>query len=116
MMEYRSYNIYRGLQRPFKLFGLKGINIAWGFGGGLVCFLAASALLVAGFVLSHKGKLGGWLKVVWATPAPAAGKAEASETADTPAAEETADTADEPDEDASDTQTDTETPQGGDAE
>lgn len=40
MMEYRSYNIYRGLQRPFKLFGLKGINIAWGFGGGLVCFLA----------------------------------------------------------------------------
>ena len=91
---------------------------------GLVCFLAASALLVAGFVLSHKGKLDGWLKVVWATPAPAAGKAEASETADTPAAEETADaaadtaadTADEPDEDASDTQTDTETPQGGDAE
>ena len=39
-MEYRSYNIYRGLQRPFKLFGLKGINIAWGFGGGLVSFLA----------------------------------------------------------------------------
>lgn len=34
-MEYPSYNIYRGLQRPFNLFGLKGINIAWGVGGGL---------------------------------------------------------------------------------
>ena len=39
-MEYNSYNIYRGLQRPFKLFGLKGINIAWGFGGGLVSFIS----------------------------------------------------------------------------
>ena len=34
-MEYPSYNIYRGFQRPFNLFGLKGINIAWGIGGGL---------------------------------------------------------------------------------
>lgn len=37
--EHKGYNIYRGLQRPFKLFGLSGINIAWGFGGAGVAFL-----------------------------------------------------------------------------
>lgn len=52
-MEYKSYNIYRGLQRPFKLFGLKGINIAWGFGGGLGCFLLfACTYWLLGFFLA----------------------------------------------------------------
>ena len=35
---------------------------------GLVCFLAGSALLVAGLILSRKGKLDKWLKVQWAVP------------------------------------------------
>ena len=43
---------------------------------GAVCFLAASALLVAGFILSHKGKFGKWLKVTWAQPVPAEGEDE----------------------------------------
>ena len=38
---------------------------------GAVCFIAGAALLVTGFILSHKGKLDKWLKVVWAQPAPA---------------------------------------------
>ena len=52
---------------------------------GAVCFLAASALLVAGFILSHKGKLDKWLKVTWAEAVPAEGKAvaEAAETVET---------------------------------
>ena len=38
-MDYQEYNVYRGLQKPFILFGLKGINIAWGFGGGIAAML-----------------------------------------------------------------------------
>lgn len=52
-MEYKSYNIYRGLQRPFNLFGLKGINIAWGAGGGLVGFIAfAVSYITLGFFMA----------------------------------------------------------------
>lgn len=42
MEEYPEYNIYRGLQRPFSLFGLKGINIVWGVtgvGGGFLGYI-----------------------------------------------------------------------------
>ena len=42
---------------------------------GAVCFIAASTLLVAGFILSSKGKLDKWLKVTWAQPVPAEGEA-----------------------------------------
>lgn len=42
-----EFKVYRGLQRPFRLFGLKGINIAWGFGGGLASFV----LFGVGFML-----------------------------------------------------------------
>ena len=38
---------------------------------GAVCFLAGSALLIAGFILSHKGKLDKWLTVRWAEELPA---------------------------------------------
>ena len=30
--EYQSYNVYRGLQKPLIMFGLKGQNILWGAG------------------------------------------------------------------------------------
>lgn len=41
---------------------------------GLICFVAGAALLTAGFILSHKGKLDSWLTVHWAEtqPVPAA--------------------------------------------
>ncbi len=42
---------------------------------GAVCFLAGSALLIAGFILSHKGKLDKWLTVRWAEEVPAEGEA-----------------------------------------
>ncbi len=42
---------------------------------GAVCFLAGSALLIAGFILSHKGKLDKWLTVRWAEELPAEGEA-----------------------------------------
>lgn len=32
MDTYAEYNMYRGLQRPLVLFGLKGVNIVWGAG------------------------------------------------------------------------------------
>ena len=38
---------------------------------GAVCFLAGSALLIAGFILSHKGTLDKWLTVRWAEELPA---------------------------------------------
>lgn len=41
---------------------------------GAVCFLAGTALLVAGFILSRKGKLDKWLTVCWAEPVPAEGE------------------------------------------
>ena len=41
---------------------------------GAVCFLAGSALLIAGFILAHKGKLDKWLTVRWAEPVPAEGE------------------------------------------
>ena len=49
----QEFKVYRGLQRPFRLFGLKGINIAWGFGGGLVSFvLFGIGFMVAGMPLA----------------------------------------------------------------
>ena len=42
---------------------------------GAVCFLAGSALLVAGFILSSKGKFDKWLKVRWAEELSAEGEA-----------------------------------------
>ncbi len=48
----QEYNVYKGLQKPFCLFGLKGINVTYGcvgFGGGLVLFLAGYFL--SGFLL-----------------------------------------------------------------
>ena len=45
---------------------------------GLVCFLAGSALLVAGFILSRKGKLDKWLTVRWAAPEAVAADAAAA--------------------------------------
>lgn len=41
--ELPEYEVYRGLQKPFSLFGLKGINVVYGavgVGGGLVLFIA----------------------------------------------------------------------------
>ncbi|MBQ9151458.1 MAG: prolipoprotein diacylglyceryl transferase [Clostridia bacterium] len=49
---------------------------------GAVCFLAASALLVAGFILSRKGKFDKWLKVQWAEAVPADGVRATAETAE----------------------------------
>ena len=66
---------------------------------GAVCFLAASALLVAGFILSHKGKLDKWLKVTWAEAVPAEGKAVA-------AAAETVETENAKDEDTATAESD----------
>ena len=63
---------------------------------GAVCFIAASTLLVAGFILSSKGKLDKWLKVTWAEAVPAEGKAVA----------ETAVTEDAKDEDTATAETD----------
>ena len=56
---------------------------------GAVCFLAGSALLIAGFILSHKGKLDKWLTVRWAEEVPAEGEAVSDgETAADPSAHE----------------------------
>ena len=55
---------------------------------GAVCFLAGSALLVAGFILSSKGKFDKWLKVRWAEPALIEGENRSEAAA--PAAEEPA--------------------------
>ena len=56
---------------------------------GAVCFLAGSALLVAGLILSSKGKFDKWLKVQWAESVPAEGEAvtETAEGGDTATAE-----------------------------
>lgn len=49
---------------------------------GAVCFIAGVALLIAGFVLSQKGKLDKWLTVHWAEVVPAEGEAVTDETAE----------------------------------
>ncbi len=59
---------------------------------GAVCFLVASSLLVAGFILSRKGKIDKWLAVRWAEAVPAEGERVATEPAastETVTAEET---------------------------
>ena len=47
---------------------------------GMVCFLAGTALLAAGLILSRKGKLDRWLTVQWADQTPA-GEETSAETA-----------------------------------
>ncbi len=49
---------------------------------GLICFLAGSALLVAGFILSSEGKFDKWLKVQWAQAVPVEGESAPTETAE----------------------------------
>ena len=47
---FKEYNLYRGLQKPFSLFGLKGINVIYGgvaVGGGMVLFIIG--YFIAGF-------------------------------------------------------------------
>lgn len=56
---------------------------------GALCFVFGSALLIAGFVLAHRGRLPGIFTVTWASPLPAEGAAEA--TADAATAPESAD-------------------------
>ena len=43
---------------------------------GAFCFLAGTALIVAGMILAKKGKLNKWFTVRWAEPAPAEGVVE----------------------------------------
>lgn len=50
--DFKSYNLYRGLQKPFSLFGLKGINIVYGgvaVGGGIVLFIIG--YFIGGFIV-----------------------------------------------------------------
>lgn len=54
-MEYYSYNVYRGLQKPLILFGMKGQNIFWAAGTWL------GALIMVGIGLSFFGFLIGLL-------------------------------------------------------
>lgn len=57
-MEERSFNVYKGLQKPIVLYGLKGENIAWALGTfavTMVMFIALSSL--AGTVPAIAGSL-----------------------------------------------------------
>ena len=45
-----------------------------------VGFVVSVGLMIAGFILTHKGKFSKWLEVKWATPVPAEGKAPVGET------------------------------------
>lgn len=48
----QEYHVYRGLQKPFALFGLRGINVVWGAVaaiGGMILF--AIFYLLGGFIL-----------------------------------------------------------------
>ena len=58
---------------------------------GALCFIAGTALMVAGFVLVQKGKLDKWLTVRWAEAVPAEGEAvtETAEGGDTATAAST---------------------------
>lgn len=47
-----TFIVYRGLQKPFEIFGLRGINVYWGAGaagGGLIFF--GIGYFVSGLVL-----------------------------------------------------------------
>ena len=47
----KEYNVYKGLQKPFALFGLKGINVVWGAVasiGGMILF--AIVYILAGLI------------------------------------------------------------------
>lgn len=49
--DYKTYNLYRGLQKPFSLFGLKGINVIYGgvaIGGGMALFVIG--YFIGGFI------------------------------------------------------------------
>lgn len=49
----KEFLLYRGLQKPFTLFGLKGINVVWGAVG------AIGGMLVFAIVYSIAGLLAG---------------------------------------------------------
>ena len=52
----QEYQVYKGLQKPFTLFGLKGINVMWGAvgaGGGLVAFVIA--YMIGGLIVGLLG-------------------------------------------------------------
>lgn len=82
----KDYEVYRGLQKPFTLFGLQGINVVWAgvaVIGGMIAFAATYALFnfwiglisliaVIGFCImriSHHLKYGlhnkNWMKGEW---------------------------------------------------
>lgn len=47
----QEYHVYRGLQKPFTLFGLRGINVVWGAVaaiGGMILF--AIVYMIAGLL------------------------------------------------------------------
>ena len=48
----QEYQVYKGLQKPFTLFGLRGVNVVWGAiaaGGGLILF--AIIYMIGGLIL-----------------------------------------------------------------
>ncbi len=74
-MENREYNVYKGLQKPIVLFGLKGSNIAWAAGtiaAVAIVFILASSMTgtvpsilaalvpaaVGGYKINYKAKNG----------------------------------------------------------
>ncbi len=79
---------------------------------GFVCFLAGAALLVAGFVLSRKGKLDKWLKVEWAETASDSAVAVAAPHAAREAASEPEAHTEETASDSAEVQMDTQTKEG----
>lgn len=50
--EYPAFNVYRGLQKPLVLFGMKGQNIYWGAGTFLTTLIAIGVgFAVSGFLV-----------------------------------------------------------------
>lgn len=47
MSKEKDFKIYRGLQKPFCLFGLKGINVVWGAVGAIGGILAIAIGMIA---------------------------------------------------------------------
>lgn len=48
----QEFHVYRGLQKPFTLFGLRGINVVWGAVasiGGMILF--AITYMIGGFIV-----------------------------------------------------------------
>lgn len=47
--QYPSFEVFRGLQKPLVMFGLKGVNIVWGAG----TFLGTLIMILIGFVVAN---------------------------------------------------------------